>query len=66
MATLTNTALSYTVGHGAERLAVVLNLGDEPAAADLPAADWTCIAGEASFTKDGAAIPPTGWAVAEP
>ncbi|URM94974.1 alpha-amylase family protein [Actinomadura madurae] len=66
VATLTNTALSYTVGHGAERLAVVLNLGDEPAAADLPAADWTCIAGEASFTKDGAAIPPTGWAVAEP
>lgn len=65
-ATLTNTILSYTVGHGAERLAVVLNLADEPAEADLPAADWTCIAGEANFTKDGAAVPPTGWAIAEP
>jgi glycosidase len=66
VATLTNTALSYTVGHGADRLAVVLNLGDEPATAELPAADWTCAAGEASFTADGATIPPAGWAIAEP
>ncbi|SPT49579.1 DUF3459 domain-containing protein [Actinomadura madurae] len=36
VATLTNTALSYTVGHGAERLAVVLNLGDEPAGSICP------------------------------
>ncbi|GAA1854861.1 alpha-amylase family glycosyl hydrolase [Actinomadura bangladeshensis] len=66
VATLTNTAFSYTVGHGAERLAVVLNLDDKPATTDLPAADWTCAAGEASFTADGATIPPTGWAIAEP
>jgi glycosidase len=66
VATLTNTALSYTVGHGAERLAVVLNLDDKPATTDLPAADWTCVAGEASFAADGATIPPTGWAIAEP
>jgi hypothetical protein len=63
---LTNTVLSYTVGHGAERLAVVLNLDDEPVTVDLPAADWTCVAGEADFTADGATTPPTGWAIAEP
>ncbi|MEU5990296.1 alpha-amylase family glycosyl hydrolase [Spirillospora sp. NPDC047418] len=66
VATLTNTVLSYTVGRGAERLAVVLNLDDEPVTVDLPAADWTCVAGEATFTADGATIPPTGWAIAEP
>ncbi|MFB4311842.1 alpha-amylase family protein [Actinomadura sp. GTD37] len=66
VATLTNTALSYTVGHGAERLAVVLNLDGEPAKADLPAANWTCAAGEASFTTDGATVPAAGWAIAEP
>lgn len=64
--TLTNTALSYTVGHGAERLAVVLNVDGEPAKVDLPAAGWTCIAGEAAFAADGAVVPPAGWAVAEP
>ncbi|TDD65907.1 DUF3459 domain-containing protein [Actinomadura darangshiensis] len=66
MATLTNTTLSYTVGHGAEQLAIVLNLSDEPAKAELPAADWTCVAGEATFTENGAIVPPTGWAIAEP
>ncbi|MEV4673706.1 alpha-amylase family glycosyl hydrolase [Actinomadura sp. NPDC049382] len=66
VATLTNTVLSYTVGRGAERLGVVLNLGDEPAEVELPTADWTCVAGEASFTADGATVPPTGWAIAEP
>jgi glycosidase len=66
VATLTNTVLSYTVGHGAERLAVVLNLDDEPAEVALPAAGWTCVAGEATFTAEGATVPPTGWAIAEP
>lgn len=64
VATLTNTALSYTVGHGTERLAVVLNLDDEPATTELPAADWTCAAGEARFTTDSAIVPPGGWAIA--
>lgn len=64
--TLTNTALSYTVGHGTERLAVVLNLDDEPAKVDLPHADWTCAAGEATFTEAGVTVPPAGWAIAEP
>lgn len=64
--TLTNTALSYTVGHGTERLAVVLNLDDEPARVDLPDADWTCVAGEAAFSEKGVTVPPAGWAIAEP
>lgn len=64
--TLTNTALSYTVGHGTERLAVVLNLDDEPAKVDLPHAGWTCAAGEATFTEAGVTVPPAGWAIAEP
>ncbi|MGP4023703.1 alpha-amylase family glycosyl hydrolase [Actinomadura sp. 3N407] len=63
--TLTNTALSYTVGHGTERLAVVLNLDDEPAKVDLPDADWTCVAGEAAFSAEGVTVPPAGWAIAE-
>jgi glycosidase len=66
VATLTNTVLSYTVGHGADQLAVVLNLDGETAETELPTADWTCVAGEASFTTDGATVPPTGWAIAEP
>ena len=66
VATLTNTALSYTVGHGAERIAVVLNSDGQPAKADLPAADWTCVAGDANFSAGGATVPPTGWAIAEP
>ncbi|TDC53053.1 DUF3459 domain-containing protein [Actinomadura sp. KC345] len=64
--TLTNTALSYTVGHGTERLAVVLNLDDEPATVDLPDAGWTCVAGDAAFSEKGVTVPPAGWAVAEP
>ena len=65
MDTFTNTALSYTVGHGTERLAVVLNL-DKQAKVDLPHADWTCAAGEATFTEAGVTVPPAGWAIAEP
>lgn len=64
--TLTNKALSYTVGHGAERLAVVLNVDDEPAKVGLPTGDWTVVAGEAAFASDGASVPPAGWAVARP
>ncbi|MFD0684898.1 alpha-amylase family glycosyl hydrolase [Actinomadura fibrosa] len=64
-ATLTNTALSYTVGSGSDRLAVVLNLADEPAEVDLPSAVWTCVAGEAAFSADGAVVPRAGWAIAE-
>ncbi|MBO2459225.1 alpha-amylase family glycosyl hydrolase [Actinomadura violacea] len=66
VATLTNTALSYTVGQGDERLAVVLNVADEPAKADLPAAGWTRIAGDADFHGEGALVPPQGWAIAHP
>ncbi|GAA0272115.1 alpha-amylase family protein [Actinomadura nitritigenes] len=66
VATLTNTAFSYTVGQGDERLGVVLNLADEPAKADLPAAGWTRIAGDADFHGEGALIPPYGWAIAHP
>ncbi|MEU9017251.1 alpha-amylase family protein [Actinomadura sp. NPDC048394] len=66
VATLTNTALSYTVGQGEQRLGVVLNVADEPAKADLPAAGWTCIAGDAAFHGEGALIPPQGWAIAHP
>ncbi|MWA00153.1 DUF3459 domain-containing protein [Actinomadura sp. LD22] len=66
VATLTNTALSYTVGQGDERLGVVLNVADEPAKADLPAAGWTRIAGDADFHGEGAVIPPRGWAIAHP
>ncbi|WP_141583175.1 alpha-amylase family protein [Actinomadura sp. WMMA1423] len=65
-ATLTNTAFSYTVGDGQERLGVVLNLAEEPAKVDLPAAGWTRVAGDADFTGDGAVVPPAGWAIAEP
>ncbi|NDU74092.1 DUF3459 domain-containing protein [Actinomadura sp. DSM 109109] len=65
-ATLTNTAFSYTVGSGQERLGVVLNLAEEPAEVALPSAGWTCVAGDAAFTGDGAVVPPSGWAIAEP
>ncbi|MFI0370938.1 alpha-amylase family protein [Actinomadura sp. 1N219] len=64
--TLTNTAFSYTVGYGEERLAVVLNLDDEPAQVYLPAAHWTPVAGQAVFTGDSATVPPSGWAIARP
>ncbi|MGW3771164.1 alpha-amylase family protein [Actinomadura verrucosospora] len=64
--TLTNTAFSYTVEDGPERLGVVLNAGEEPAKVSLPAAGWTCVAGDAAFTGDGAVVPPAGWAIAEP
>lgn len=65
-ATLTNTAFSYTVESGPERLGVVLNAGEEPAKVSLPAAGWTCVAGDAAFSGDGAVVPPSGWAIAEP
>ncbi|TDD86971.1 alpha-amylase family protein [Actinomadura rubrisoli] len=66
VATLTNTTLSYTVGEGTDRLAVVLNLAEEPAKVALPSAGWSRIAGEATFSADGAVVPAAGWAVAEP
>ncbi|MEV3925382.1 alpha-amylase family protein [Actinomadura coerulea] len=65
-ATLTNTAFSYTVEDGPERLGVVLNTGEEPAKVALPPAGWTCVAGGAAFSGDGAVVPPSGWAIAEP
>jgi len=63
---LTNTALSYTVRHDAQRLAVVMNLDEQPVTVDLPHADWTCVAGEAHLTEAGVTVPPVGWAIAEP
>ncbi|TDC63000.1 DUF3459 domain-containing protein [Actinomadura sp. GC306] len=66
VATLTNTALSYIVVHGDQRLAVVLNLDDEPAEVNLPDARWTCVAGQADFSDAGVTVPPAGWAVARP
>ncbi|WP_376778628.1 alpha-amylase family glycosyl hydrolase [Phytoactinopolyspora halotolerans] len=61
---LTNTAMAYTVAGGRQRLAVALNLDEQPVDLELPAAEWSCLAGDGEFRADRVALPPAGWAIA--
>lgn len=57
---LGNHSLAYTAGG---RLAVALNLSDEPVRLALPAAGWSIEAGQAKVGDDFAEVPPHGWCV---
>ncbi len=65
VATLTNTALSYTAGDGGDRLAVALNIADEPAEPSLPPGSWRIAAGDGQVSADRVRLPAAGWAIFE-
>ncbi|WP_406376240.1 alpha-amylase family glycosyl hydrolase [Streptomyces sp. NBC_00647] len=66
--TLDNTVLSYTLTapDSGSAVAVALNFGLAPATADIPAASWTCAAGDASVepATGSVSLPPLGWFIA--
>jgi glycosidase len=62
--TVSNTALSYTLTDGTRRLAVALNLSDQPVQLELPDGSWHLIAGAGEFGAGTADLPPLGWAIA--
>jgi glycosidase len=67
VATLTNTALTYTLTDPADArhtLAIALNLADAPADLALPHANWQPAAGDGEFAPDRVGLPAQGWAIA--
>ena len=64
--TLTNTAIGYTVTDGTHRLAVALNVADEPVTLPLPSGGWRSVAGDGQVSDAGVELPARGWAVAVP
>jgi glycosidase len=69
--TLTNSAMTYTLADpqddtdSGRRMAVALNLADQPVRLTLPPGSWRHIAGADGFGAEQVDLPAAGWAIAD-